>query len=196
MWPLRVGHLDSSRLRLTQTSTLACASPRLEPLVTLRRIGLSSRARTCLFVSSVQNEADAIARCDLSRPDDFKQPGYAVRGEFSMSTMSAALHHSYWLAKIDVEGHERELLSDEASAGYFRKHRIEHILAESWPEGGAPGARRALLARFGELGYTHVRTVDQHATPARMLASPFEATIPSERLLSTTAIIDMLGSRA
>ena len=171
-----------------------CANPRLEPTVTLRRLGLSSRPRACTFVSSVQNEADAIARCDVARADDFRQAGYTVRGEFMMGTMSTMLSHSYWLAKIDVEGHEVEVLSADGADGYFRRFGIRHILAESWPEDGAPGARGALLARLVELGYSTVRTVDQAASLRTMLGPIFDPRAPPRAVLTRRGPVDVLGS--
>ena len=68
-----------------------CANPQLSRLVHLRNVGFSSSPRTCVFVSADTNKADAIARCDLPGADQFKQPGYQVRGLLPLSTISSVL---------------------------------------------------------------------------------------------------------
>ena len=77
-----------------------CANPQLSRLVHLRNVGFSSSPRTCVFVSADTNKADAIARCDLAGADQFKQPGYQVRGLLPLSTISSVLRKDYYALKV------------------------------------------------------------------------------------------------
>ena len=161
-----------------------CAQPRaVQQRVRLHRVGVSSTRKRCQFSSNSINTGDGTAHCDGSR-----DPALVPRGEFDMVQLHEVLKYDYFAMKIDIEGHEHEALSPQGADTFFRRSRIEFILAESWP---LPDIRRSLWTRLSKLGYATLRCSSHNE--AQPFGEPFRASDPPPQLVVRPDMFDVLA---
>ena len=105
-----------------------------------------------------------------------------------MVQLHEVLKYDYFAMKIDIEGHEHEALSPQGADTFFRRSRIEFILAESWP---LPDIRRSLWTRLSKLGYATLRCSSHNE--AQPFGEPFRASDPPPQLVVRPDMFDVLA---
>jgi FkbM family methyltransferase len=93
-----------------------CMHPRLASRITLHPFGLSDQALHCsLHQQPAVNFGDTHTACDVPMREAFTKNGYVQLGESNMyrldDIVTPALANARKVMKIDIEGHEYEMLS-------------------------------------------------------------------------------------